>query len=193
MRFPNKLRALYEDPAKRSLIQACAITLLALFVIGVLILLFQRSNKNPGDTGRYYDRNSGEVVSDPTGKGPDTYGETDSQMIYLGFSKLTELGLTKYQLASLQACLQQYSATRQNNVKEVSISVNTIKQAALDKESTTGDLSLTFDLTINRTELYQAQLFTRSLTTAKLILKQGDKQILDSGFVDATEIKELGD
>lgn len=154
-------------------------------VLGLAIIYLFDKDKNENqissnDMGSYYDPYSGETVSDPEGKSPEDYGETN-KMVLLGMGGLLDHGLTQDQLGAYRVALDQYSAKNNNYVKEASIVVNTIER--FDEATTTSIKNgLKFDLVINRESRLQARLEYTGLSALKLYLTDpiNDQLIFES-------------
>ena len=100
------------------------------------------------DQREYVDPDSGETVLDPEGKTPE--GLVDNGL-FLGFSKLLDMGLTSAQYSQVQTDLETYVATKKLNDKEItqiSLIVDTISPY-IDSES--GTKIINADIRINRT------------------------------------------
>lgn len=160
------------------------LVVLMMFLVSALVLylVFGRSSKSntTDNAGLYYDPGSGETVANPPGQTPETYGSQGKEITYLGFSKLLDYGASKFQLEATKLAFENYSKTRGNDIKEVSITVSSIKNGP-DGD----DLSIVinFDLKINRQEDYQAQLQLHMIRQVKLTLKKGGTNIYESGLV----------
>jgi hypothetical protein len=138
-------------------------------------------------TNTYYDPRSKETVSDPAGKTPENYGVNPDQPIYLGFSRLITVGVTKYQVSATESALYQYSKLSKKNAKEVSITVDSVTVAAADPKNPNIQTVL-FDVTFDRTTTYKARLECFDLTSVKLHLldaKTGSP-VYDSEVVDTS-------
>ncbi len=115
-----------QKPNRRilSILAFAVITIILL----VSILLSRHQNKTGApnlDSGRYYDANSGETVSNPPGKAPDTFGAVSDQPVYLGFGSLLDYGVSDSQLTSLKSAF--YTYARANKIKEVSMTAGSAK------------------------------------------------------------------
>ncbi len=160
--------------------------ILLMIVIAVSVSLFTSSqSKNSIDkSGRYVDTRSGEVVSDPAGKAPDQYGVPSNQPLYLGFSELTNVGISKYQMEGLKSALYEYAKGVQGGIKEFSITVATIKTTPSDPNADDPHNTATFDLTTNRTTTFAARLEYSGVSTIRLYLFKDGKQAYDSASID---------
>jgi hypothetical protein len=160
--------------------------ILLILIIAVSVALFSSSqSKNSIDkSGRYVDTRSGEVVSDPAGKAPDQYGAAPNQPIYLGFSELSSIGLSKYQLETLKSTLYEFSKGITGGIKEYSITVASIKTSPADQSSDDPSTTTTFDLTTNRTTTYNATIKYSGVSTLRLLLTKDNKPVFDSATLD---------
>ena len=155
-------------------------------VICVVLGIYLASSKKQKASESYYDEGSGQTVSSPEGKVAETAGNTaTSDVVYLGFHKLLEIGVGQSQLEEVRQLFKIYGYEKDKNLSVVSITVSTVKRTAPDRESEDFRDIIEFSGTINRTEAYQATIEFTDTTTARLILKDGGgKQIYDSGLVN---------
>jgi len=174
-----------SNGSKKKILIAVTVAILfsSLVVAFVLLQIQKKSQKSdtPGESGLYYDPGSGETVSDPPDKTPETYGSQGRELTYLGFSKLLEFGVSKFQLDATKLAFENYSKSRDNNIKEVSITSSSIKNGP-DKDDFT--LSVEFEFVINRKEHYQAELQLHMIRQVKLILKNGEAKIYESKLLE---------
>jgi hypothetical protein len=165
------------------------LTALAVFVVTILATIFllvssnhKQKNKLPNlDSGRYYDAQSGQTVSNPSGKAPDTYGSASGQPIYLGISNLVDAGLTDDQLLRLKYAFNNYFTQSKKNAKEVSIDVNSIVHGPHNPNSNS-PFSLNFNVTVDRSKTLKAKIEYTGLEDIRLFLydQKTNTQIYDS-------------
>ena len=108
----------------------------------------KRVNLPDLNSGQHYDASSGETISDPKGKGPDIYGVDKNAPTLLGFSKISDFGLTSDQSDAVKRTVIKYA--KQNNINEVSLNVNSFKSLAPDQNTDPTTYTLTFDAKFNR-------------------------------------------
>jgi hypothetical protein len=161
------------------------VVVLAVAVIAVLTVLSVRSvpKKNVAAT-TYTDPWTQEVVSNPAGKGPDTFGTSGNEPVFLGIDKLVNHGLTDEQQANLKKAIINYSAAHNNSVKEVSFDVDHITTQHPDST-----FLMFVDVKFNRKDIYQAKIDYSDLTAIQLYLIDQKSQavIFDSGVVDNSQ------
>lgn len=165
------------------------IAILAIIVIVVLalVLLAFSSNKNDSpdlDAGKYYDPNSGETVSNPPGKTPDTFGTNANGPIYLGLKGLTEAGLSEEQVGRLKYAFELYSSQNKKNIKEVSINASSITSGPHARNSN-DPFSLLFDVIFDRKDSFKARIEYQRTDDLRLYLYDSRTNALayDSGPV----------
>jgi flagellar basal body-associated protein FliL len=156
----------------------------AVIVIAAVSLLSSHkgNNKTPNlDSGRYYDAKSGQTVSNPAGKAPDTYGTPSDQPIYLGISSFIDSGLSDDQLTRLKYAFYNYSIQNKKNIKEVSIDINSIKPGP-HNPNTNAPFTINFNVTFDRKATYRAKVEYSGLEDIRLFLydQKTNAQIYDS-------------
>jgi hypothetical protein len=152
---------------------------LVLIIIGAIA---NRPAKDPGLTGRYEDPNTHQIISNPDGKKPDSYGVANSTPIYIGFEKLLNEGVSFNQLNNLKLAFYNYSQSRQDKLTEVSLDPQSLK-VKLDDE---GNILLTFNVLLNRKETVSANVACSGIDAADLVIKDtSGKQLFDSGVIGA--------
>jgi hypothetical protein len=159
---------------KRSIIIIA--TLLGLAIIAMAIVGFtnQRSTNTP--TGTYVDPGSGETIidSDTSSQGPTA--SLKNTIIYPGFSRLIDRGLSPDQVQSVQLALAEYSFENKKNFKEVSLTVDSIRH--LLPQGTSTQHTLTFDITVNRKDKYFMSVAYSDTATCVTKLYAADKTTL---------------
>lgn len=186
MQYTNETDSQKQERKKILLIVGALV--LALVIITVIIELALGSKKlvkNPGDTNRYYDANSGETVSDPPNKTPENYDKSSSiQPLYLGFSKLLDFGVTFDQLKSIKLALVKYSAANNRSGQEFSIKVSSINNVLPEGD---GDVVTSFKMTVDRSQTYDVKVSYNDLINIHLfIYDSASKLIYDSGVLNAS-------
>lgn len=142
-----------------------------------------KTNDFTGQQG-YYDSNSHQTVSDPSGKTPDTYGATTDAPIYLGNEALLDHGVTITQVGDYKFALYQFLKTNKIKATEASIVVDSVVKPPIDPNRTTDTLTIYFNVVINRKTAYNATLDYSNLDTANLKLTDNTgAQVYDSGPV----------
>lgn len=115
---------------------------IGLFLIITLITLSvshsKKSSSSSSTTGSststYTDSASGTTVSDPSGKAPEDTSGYDG-IIYLGFSKFVDYGISNDGLTTIQVAAETYYQSTKidsQTVKQVSVAVDTIVQSSDD-------------------------------------------------------------
>lgn len=161
----------------------------SVILAGIFALVSQQERRRAQDSGRHYDSPSGETISDPEGKTPENFAG-DSQPIYLGFARLYDNGLTKFQVEAVKYGFIRFSEGRPEKIKEVSIYVDTIKQQPFDRDSSDPTRRVLFDVLINRKDKFQATVEYVSIRSAELILRSDGKEVFRSGVIDPQRLGE---
>lgn len=165
--------------------------LAGVILVGSLIALAVSGSykrKSTEGSGEYFDTISGETVSDPAGKSPELFAG-DTQPVYLGFVKLLDAGITKFQLDAIKYGFTKFSEGREEKIKEVSVDIKTIKRQAINLDSNEPS-RVSFDVVINRKERFQATIEYTSIRSANLILNFDAKEVFKSGVIDPERLGE---
>lgn len=127
-------------------------------------------------TIEYFDPGSGETVDTTPNQGPELNGRVNN-ITYLGFAKLLNIGVSGDQIDIIKSDFLKYSSSLETPLKEVSITVASIRQTVND-----GDVELKFTLTINRESTLNAQVnyFGIGAPELKLSTTDNDNTIYDS-------------
>jgi len=174
------------------------VALLAVLVMLLLIFAGSRKNNQTGNvnsTEEYYDKNSGETVSNPANRTPEKYGVIDEKPLYLGISKLLDKGVTFDQVEATKEALNRFSKSDNKNIKEFSLDIQSIDQI-IPKATDPPDTKATmyFNLTTDRTQTYKAKLEYFELTAIHLYVydSRSNKLIYESGTLssDSAEVDE---
>ncbi|MFO0920762.1 MAG: hypothetical protein U0451_03765 [Candidatus Saccharimonadales bacterium] len=163
------------------------ISVFVLLTIFIILIIITRTRKDSQNTNEYFDPGSGETISDPLNKTPETFNSDPDQPVFLGFSKLIDYGVTQHQIEGFKNILSMYSKANGSSIREASISVDTIKY---DNNSDDPDSLIhfaTFDMTINRTDKYTAKLTLNGINVVQLNLTKDGKVIYQSDNYDITE------
>jgi len=185
MQLLNNIRASFaESTPQRKLLVIGMVGGTAVLIL-VLILAF-------GSTGskhiknEYVDPGTGETVSDPAGKVAETEGATTQQkpIVFLGFSKLTDRGLSKVQHDKIKEVLQTYSDTSNAEITELSLATSSITITPPQIGSPNNETVVTGTLTANRKTTYALELHYDSITTIQVILKKDGAVVYDSTPLD---------
>ena len=113
----------------------------------------------------YKDPCSGETVITNPNQTPETNGRVNN-VIILGSSRLTEVGITDNQKKKLWAELSDYAASQKEPIKEIGICVKTIDRINTDEE--TGKNSIDFTITVDRKNDLNAKITYSGLNNIDL-------------------------
>lgn len=164
--------------------------LVSAVVVIVCLLVFGSHSKTPSNgvgspSADHYDPTSGETVSNPSGKGPDTYGQNSNAPLFLGTSNLLNYGLTTDQVADVKLAFTNYSTSLKTPVKQVSIDVRSIKASPPGHEDPNAPSYVTFNVVLDNATTYAAKAQYNDLESIELFLtdpKTG-RLIFDSGVI----------
>ncbi|HEY5667826.1 MAG TPA: hypothetical protein VIR03_01545 [Candidatus Saccharimonadales bacterium] len=132
----------------------------------------------------YYDPNSHQTISNPSGKTPDLYGAMPGSPVFLGLNALLNNGLTLTQVGDYKFALYQFVKSNKIAATEASIAVDSVTTPPIDPDRTTDTLTIYFNIVINRKTIYKAVLDYSNLDTAQLKLTDSaGTQVYDSGPV----------
>jgi len=161
----------------------------SVLIVGLIVLVWlvagiisiAKPKPKTDSTGAYYDSWSHQTVSAPTGKTPDIYG-SGGKPVFLGFDSFLSHGMTADQLKSLEMAVENYSQTKNNSIKEVTVDVDNITS-----QHTPSQFLMLFRIKFNRKDIYNAKVDYSDLTSVQLQLMNSDgSKVYDSGSVDAT-------
>ena len=170
------------------------IVTIALIAPFIYLAVKQSGQKAGTSTGEYYDPGSGETVSDPAGRTPENFAGNAEGPVYLGFSKLLDIGLTTYQLDAVKYTFEQYGRTSNQKIEEVSLTVNSLATERHNEEDPIPKDKVFFDVTINRKQTFKARVDYFDLTSVQLYLSdpKTGKVIYDSKVIDQNSDDEFG-
>lgn len=169
---------------KKKILIIIGIFLMFIVLTSAIYISLNRSNtnkdptKDPSYTITYVDPGSGETVITTPNQGPELSGRTNN-ITYLGFAKLLNAGVSDDQIDTIKSDIYDYSSTQRTPIKEISITVVSIRQTV---EPSTGNVTLRFTLTIDRTSTLVAQVgyFGIGVPTLKLYDSKTNKLIFTS-------------
>lgn len=171
-------------PRGRQILIGAATTLIVLPLF--YFLYVSTGNSDPNKKGTYYDKGSGETVTN-TNQTPETYGTTGDNQTYLGIAELLTYGVSKYQVEALKSALTAYGKTRAPQASEYSIVSKSITVADPSEDST--DDIVTFDVLVNRKDTYKATMRYFNLSSIQLTLKtKGGEVIYTSKEIDGSNL-----
>jgi hypothetical protein len=161
---------------------------ISLILIIVAIILSSGADKKPAANpdNSYVDPLSHETISNPPGKGPDTFGSTPNTPIYLGIDKLIDHGLSYDQTTALRSAFNKYASSQNPPVKEVSIDVDHITTQH-DSTKHNSPFIILFKTRFDRKTDYQAKVQYHGLNDVQLILTDpaDNKSVFDSGVMSS--------
>jgi len=181
MQSKNNMWA-YALASKKKLLLFVGI-FLALMVIGML-LISSINNKDPGKKNEYYDPGSGETVSNPPNKSSENSTQTKKPVVYLGFSRLLESGLTNDQVEQVKYLLETYSDESKSDFKELSVAKDSVGATIPEVGSGLIDTVVTAKMTANRDKVYDLSMSYSSILKIKLVISKDGKELYNSGDTD---------
>lgn len=124
-----------------------------LIVVGAIVgFARQSSNSQTEYNDIYTDPGSGEQISEQKNAPQGTEASLENAIIYPGFSKLIDRGLSPVQIQSIQSTIAEYSQQQQEPFKEVSLTADSMRHLLPKGESSTH--TITFDIVANRKNNY---------------------------------------
>lgn len=143
-------------------------------VVSVFILLplfyfvySATSNNNPNKPGTYYDKGSGETVTNNKQQ-PEDFGTDGSTVTYLGTAPLFDIGVTKFQLAATKKALLDFAKTTTDEPSEISINKESISAASYNPEVANSRSEVSFVIQVDRKTKYQIRLQYYDITKIQL-------------------------
>jgi hypothetical protein len=164
------------DKRKQIVIIGTAV-LFCLISIGLIVFALIRPAQETSSSKIYNDPGSGEMVYDnsPLNQSAvDNPGE--SSLTYLGFSFLSDIGLTQQQIATTKDAVAEYAGQQSEPVKEVSLDKSSVRQTMSPNGSTTVTRGV---ITVNRTQTrYMTIEFDINTFTKVTIYNKENGQVL---------------
>lgn len=159
------------DPQKKKLLIIISIIVGLVVIVSIVIAIIMRVNENSREAAvqptvtTYTDPYSGETITYTEGK----VGEKENSIVYFGFSKLLQYGMTNNQVSYLKEYIRQYSDERvefgQERVKEITIDFKTYRQ--IMSEQVRGS-TVEFIMVVNRDEKQRFKFVNSSVNTNEL-------------------------
>lgn len=127
-------------------------------IVGMLIIVLsvvgfiQQTNNSSKKNNTYTDTGSGEQIKEGNTSNQGTELSLKNAIIYPGFSKLIDRGLSPIQIQSIQSTISEYSLQQKDKFKEVSLTTDSVRHILPQGNSTTH--TLTFNIKVNRSSDY---------------------------------------
>lgn len=159
------------DNRKKIIIAIAIFVILSIAAVILAVLQNTRDSSPQPTSTTYVDPGSGETIIE-SNNGP-TAGNTQqlNMPIFLGFSKLTEKGLSSDQVEQVKSALSAYSAKQTTRFSEISLTVATITriQSATDPDITE------FSIKVNRKDDYFVRVESPTVLSTTTKLYTADK------------------
>lgn len=162
--------------SKRNLIIIGSFFGAVIIILGVVGFVTQsRPNAASPDEKGYVDPGSGEVIkSDKSPQG--TEDANKNAVIFPGFSKLLDRGLSTEQIQSIQSTIIAYSLQKNEKFKEVSLDVSSMGHML--PTDTANYHSVYFSITVNRATKYFIDTQYENTTSIKTKIYKDDTTTL---------------
>lgn len=144
---------------------------------------FKPAHKNTTTDKRSTDKFSHEVVSSPSGKQPDVYGQPGNTPLYLGFDKLLNFGLTSDQVSLLKNAFYSFSSKQTPPFKQLSVDVDHINSGH-DDSNPSSPFYTKFNFQVDQKKVYAATVQHAGLDDIRLLIDDGSSQVYDSGTLN---------
>lgn len=170
------------------------IIVLVVVIIGIIFLGNRNNGSKTNDItsgqGQYYDSNSGETVSNPSGKTADNYGAVADAPIFLGDGKILDYGITLDEVKDMQYSVYQYFKSKGQKVSEVSVVAKSISAVPHDPNSANTYDTINFDIVVDRKTKYKVKMNYFDLVSIQLFIydEKGGTQLYDSGTVTSQHL-----
>lgn len=167
-----------DQKRRRRFIVALIAGMIALVIV-VLVVSQVAHKKRAGTITDTYDSNSGQTISEITGKTPEKYGQTSNQPTYLGLDKLIDHGLSVGQIKTIQDGYGEFVSQNKLDVKVISIAV-----ASIDKNphspTDPSRAVLTYTVVFNSKTSYSTQVLYSGLSYVNMTIRDGsNKQVFN--------------
>lgn len=146
-----------------------------LLLIGIVSLFLPR-DRTSSEVSLYTDPGSGEIVADNTPLTQSTLDNPDANApTYLGFSFLSDRGLSIEQVEFTKNALYEYSQQQSNSFQEISLIKDSARYGAKPSDPVN---ELQFNIRINREDLYHVTLTYSNLDSVTVKLYERDQKTL---------------
>lgn len=160
---------------KRNLI-IVGVTIGIVTIAAIAIGFAVQTNKSETATEVYVDPGSGETIITDNKSPQGSEASLKNAIIYPGFSKLLDRGLSTEEIQSIQTTIAEYSLEQEERFKEVSLVVASMRYV---KSSENPEISsLTFELKVNRKNDYYMTVTPIDDETSTTKLFAADKTTL---------------
>jgi hypothetical protein len=155
-----------------------------LIVIGIGIIvaaiigftLQSTNSQTSDDDSTYTDPGSGEKIGEQDKAPQGTEASLENVIIYPGFSKLIDRGLSPVQIQSIQSTIAEFSQQQKEPFKEVSLTTDSMRHLQPKGDSSTH--TITFDVVTNRTGNYHITVDFSDTETCVTKIYASDKTTL---------------
>ncbi|MBX6334334.1 hypothetical protein IRY61_03285, partial [Candidatus Saccharibacteria bacterium] len=174
----------FDTEGRRRLLIIILIVASILVIIGVIILRLARQEEQTQTPPNplYSDPYSGEEISDPPGKTPETFGTDPNAPTFFGQSKLLDVGISHFQVRGMQDGVYKYFKSQSQQVREVSVVVDTINVVPRSRFSDSTKNTVQFDIVADRKTTYKVTMDYFDIRSIQLyIADETGKQLFDSG------------
>lgn len=163
-----------QNEKKTQLYVIIVFGVLSLIIFGVVALFYQINNPNTGQPAmnEYTDPGSGNTIVSPEGKTPEKYGVNPDAPIYIGFSKLLDIGISFDQVNSIKSALGDYAFTVKDSAKITEISLTS--DSITHTPNPTGPDTYLFRITMNRKDEYRVIVSAPDISSIELSLYTKD-------------------
>lgn len=165
--------------------------ILVLVCIGIIVLSISHKKPTPVTQSKntetsHYDANSHQTVSTIPGEN-NTSGTIGNAPYYLGVNTLINHGVASDQITNMETAFYQYSQVNNLNIKQVSISVDTVATGFLHQGTDDQISTATFNVVFDSKTTVKAQLQYSGLSSMELFLYDTNgAQLYDSGIIDTS-------
>ena len=162
---------------KRTIIIIASVIGVIMITLGIVGLAMQGGQKTEGENEtKYVDPGSGETIIDSDKAPQGTELSLRNAIIYPGFSKLIDRGLSPEQVQAVQAVIADYSLKQEDKFKEVSLTTSSMRHILPQGNSTTHTIS--FDIVVDRETDYFVTVDYDDTTTSTTKLYNSDRKTL---------------
>lgn len=162
------------------------VVVMVLFVAGLAARAKENAERKKQEAGQYTDPRTGETVSYPANRTPETYGVEGNEPVILGMSHFFKHGVTKDQLDVLKKSFHAFAEQQGDKRMEISIAPTSMKKIPANPSAGNFANTITFTAQINRKEVHPARFEYEGIFKARLVVyaPNSNRPIYDSGFTD---------
>lgn len=166
-----------QSTNKKKLLIIVGLIFIILIAAGIYFQSKDSKTKPPVLTGDYYDRNSGNDVSNPADKTPDNFGSEYPDTAFIGFDQLLTAGMSSGQLDLVRKGLNEYNISDSKKYSQFSLTAGSIETF------TEGDGGLNFVMQADKAVNLSVEVTYPNLDSVSLTVKKDGVQQFKKDYI----------